>query len=291
MAQSDREFFYVKLSCPNNSDDGYKFGNIVENLIYQRVFDETLTNIPWHLDDANPGDLLFLHIGGDVSKKSKYFDKERLQNYKNGIYGIGVIKSIQPDEKSLKCTFYGIYKSITKKNLYYLPQFIDSLGASTKGIPNQAGLYKIDTNEAKSFIEYLKITDNSGIASKILNNIVSKDFLYKLAKKQLTKDDEIFPPVTSQLIHQLSDDILQNNKPKVEEHTQFNLKHLIASLDRSGLTYKVKLIHRFIASLLTKPFVILTGLSGSGKTKLAQAFVQWICQDKSQYRMVPVGSD
>jgi 5-methylcytosine-specific restriction enzyme B len=34
---------------------------------------------------------------------------------------------------------------------------------------------------------------------------------------------------------------------------------------------------RLCASLLTKPFVILTGLSGSGKTKLAQAFVQWIC--------------
>src|SRR5690606_5460684 len=48
---------------------------------------------------------------------------------------------------------------------------------------------------------------------------------------------------------------------------------------------------RFCASLLTKPFVILTGLSGSGKTKLAKAFVQWICQDDDQYRIVPVGAD
>ncbi|MBK8819747.1 MAG: AAA family ATPase [Saprospiraceae bacterium] len=42
---------------------------------------------------------------------------------------------------------------------------------------------------------------------------------------------------------------------------------------------------------LTKPFVILTGLSGSGKTKLAQSFVQWICQDESQYCIIPVGAD
>jgi 5-methylcytosine-specific restriction protein B len=48
---------------------------------------------------------------------------------------------------------------------------------------------------------------------------------------------------------------------------------------------------RFIASLLTKPFVILTGLSGSGKTKLAQAFASWICEDKNQYCIVPVGAD
>ena len=46
-----------------------------------------------------------------------------------------------------------------------------------------------------------------------------------------------------------------------------------------------------MSSLLTKPFVILTGLSGSGKTKLAQAFVQWICEDKKQYCIVPVGAD
>lgn len=59
----------------------------------------------------------------------------------------------------------------------------------------------------------------------------------------------------------------------------------------AGLIFSPQLIQRFIASLCTKPFVICTGLSGSGKTKLAQAFVQWICQDKSQYRLVPVGAD
>lgn len=35
-------------------------------------------------------------------------------------------------------------------------------------------------------------------------------------------------------------------------------------------------LRRFVASLGTKPFVILTGLSGSGKTKLAQLFAEWI---------------
>ena len=35
-------------------------------------------------------------------------------------------------------------------------------------------------------------------------------------------------------------------------------------------------LRRFVAALATKQFVILTGLSGSGKTKLAQAFAKWI---------------
>ena len=43
--------------------------------------------------------------------------------------------------------------------------------------------------------------------------------------------------------------------------------------------------------LTSKPFVILSGLSGSGKTKIAQSFVQWICENETQYKIVPVGAD
>jgi 5-methylcytosine-specific restriction endonuclease McrBC GTP-binding regulatory subunit McrB len=59
----------------------------------------------------------------------------------------------------------------------------------------------------------------------------------------------------------------------------------------AGLIFSSQLIQRFVASLCTKPFVICSGLSGSGKTKLAQAFAQWITADNSQYIIVPVGAD
>nr|MBI1229100.1 hypothetical protein [Cytophagales bacterium] len=71
----------------------------------------------------------------------------------------------------------------------------------------------------------------------------------------------------------------------------FDKGYLLKIMRESGLFYSDNLIARFTASLLTKPFVLLTGLSGSGKTKLAQAFVQWICRDNSQYCIVPVGAD
>jgi hypothetical protein len=61
--------------------------------------------------------------------------------------------------------------------------------------------------------------------------------------------------------------------------------------NQSGLVFSEQIINRFIASLCTKPFVICSGLSGSGKTKLAQAFVQWICESKKQYKIIPVGAD
>jgi hypothetical protein len=71
----------------------------------------------------------------------------------------------------------------------------------------------------------------------------------------------------------------------------FSPNFFLDAVRDANLEYYPKLIHRFLASLLTKPFVILTGLSGSGKTKLAQAFVQWICQENSQYAIIPVGAD
>jgi 5-methylcytosine-specific restriction protein B len=58
-----------------------------------------------------------------------------------------------------------------------------------------------------------------------------------------------------------------------------------------GLQVAPDLTLRFIASLLAKPFVILTGLSGSGKTKLAQAFAHWISGEEEQVCMVAVGAD
>ena len=71
----------------------------------------------------------------------------------------------------------------------------------------------------------------------------------------------------------------------------FDVNSITSNIKFSGLQTNDKLITRFVGSLLTKPFVILTGLSGSGKTKLAQAFATWICENENQYCIVPVGAD
>ena len=56
----------------------------------------------------------------------------------------------------------------------------------------------------------------------------------------------------------------------------FDYKRFIDACGVSNLIITQQLAIRFIAALITKPFVILTGLSGSGKTKLALAFAKWI---------------
>jgi len=65
----------------------------------------------------------------------------------------------------------------------------------------------------------------------------------------------------------------------------------VSAASIQNLYFDSFLTKRYIASLATKPFIIFTGLSGSGKTKLAQTFAKWISIDDSQYSMIPVGAD
>ncbi len=80
------------------------------------------------------------------------------------------------------------------------------------------------------------------------------------------------------------------DKPTVDQ-IEFKIDSFKKATEEAGLIFSPQLIRRFIASLCTKSFVICSGLSGSGKTKLAQAFAHWITADKSQYTIVPVGAD
>ena len=58
-----------------------------------------------------------------------------------------------------------------------------------------------------------------------------------------------------------------------------------------------EIIIRYFLSLKTKPFIILTGISGTGKTKIAQIFADYMCQDdtpeerEKRIAFVPVRPD
>lgn len=103
------------------------------------------------------------------------------------------------------------------------------------------------------------------------------------------------PPQTPKTIIRAEDN--SNERYPISVGAKFAAEDFIAVAQLANLKLDEKLGIRFIASLLTKPFVILTGLSGSGKTKLAQAFAQWLCEEvngngtSEQYCLVPVGAD
>ncbi|NLI73080.1 MAG: DUF3578 domain-containing protein [Bacteroidales bacterium] len=131
-----------------------------------------------------------------------------------------------------------------------------------------------------SFVYKVYNVDNMPSGEELDNDL---NYILDVYKNQF-KSEEIKPSI-------LGRSGFKTEKNKYTKEIKFNLITLVKDIENSGLIYSKLLVTRFCASLLTKPFVILTGLSGSGKTKLAQAFVQWICHDEEQYRIIPVGAD
>lgn len=63
-------------------------------------------------------------------------------------------------------------------------------------------------------------------------------------------------------------------------------------IKNEGFTFSLPHITNYYLSIKTKPFVILTGISGTGKTKITELFAQAVCKDfKNQYLLLPVRPD
>jgi hypothetical protein len=149
----------------------------------------------------------------------------------------------------------------TSNTLRYFPENLEILEQKYIYFTTQWGFPQFQ--HSPSFISFNKfVLDYSKNKYKIEYDEISQ--LYKLVLNHILED---IPQIAFKI---------DTFKLKTEE---------------AGLIFSTQLIQRFVASLCTKPFVICSGLSGSGKTKLAQAFAQWITSDESQYVIVPVGAD
>lgn len=133
------------------------------------------------------------------------------------------------------------------------------------------------------------------------SSIEEMQVLYEdLIKEQRNKQGKYYNPQTPSLsdrgwysasIKTYIDFLTNASNTPTAVMTSLNLNQFENSTKQVGLTFSKELITRFCASLLTKRFLILTGLTGSGKTKIAQSFAEWICEDEMQYKIIPVGAD
>lgn len=210
-------------------------------------------------------------VSSDIPKKMDDTDKHESINLKESfaewLFNQGKYKRVYKDDKSIL---------IKKLNEYEEAYEID-FGISIFDYPK----FTLETiiSELES-----NIIDDSGIIGDLnkktvgngaIKAILGKNNYIKFLKELLFNQKEQESKIAKEQIEQIN----------------FNLKIFIEDCKKSGLTYSNQITSRYISSLATKPFVLLSGLSGSGKTKLAQSFAQWICEESTQYCIVPVGAD
>ena len=87
--------------------------------------------------------------------------------------------------------------------------------------------------------------------------------------------------------------VLSPNKSHINHNLHdFSINSITDSILSTSLIYSPILIKRLAFSLMAKPFVILSGLAGSGKTQLALAFAKCLSENiEEQVCTVSIGAD
>ena len=140
----------------------------------------------------------------------------------------------------------------------------------------------------------------SGSSASTGKKYQETNLFYKRYQIEELNDDELIPnlkrllKVYRQLAAAYDKQKNQSDSAINEDSVnKFSVTQFHQALEYARLLLSNKLAYRFVASLITKPFVILTGLSGSGKTKIAQAFCNWLEPngEAPRFLLIPVGSD
>lgn len=162
---------------------------------------------------------------------------------------------------------------------------LSKVGLHNGPIPSKLTLQSYDDCKAKQCQVLAKMKE-MGIGKAAddpsdADYITVNEFLWFVAEQY----DLIMQEWSKHMKHEIK----LNNQNPITDFEEF-IKKFAAAAEDAGLSYDLNLIKRFICALLAKPFVVLTGLSGSGKTKLAEAFTKWIAISDT-YKIVPVGAD
>lgn len=174
--------------------------------------------------------------------------------------------------------------------------FINDIHEIKSGLYNDFNIWSASKSHLRK--SRLDLIERHEELNKIVGFPDNGNGLYKSflgSKNLLTYIKNKFKNSTKNTSVLAKDNEIRKNENKdhfnIIKQIPFDINKFSDACKKSGLVYTTQLITRFVASLTTKPFVILSGLSGSGKTKLAEAFAKWICESEKQYCIVPVGAD
>ncbi|WP_340154532.1 hypothetical protein [uncultured Winogradskyella sp.] len=205
----------------------------------------------------------------------------------NSGFNNNIVEKQKDDSSSLKKDFAAFLNKTNKKGSQKASSYIRALDL-LNDILNSKALGQLEGFSSIYNLNSIKTIKN--LHSFVLKEQKNKNGIFKNEEPISYWRDRFYSAsVKSYLDFLKQHDINEDFFNKTND--TFSISQFNQACKNSGLNYNQELITRYISSLATKPFALLSGLSGSGKTKLAQAFAQWIAEDSAQYCIVPVGAD
>ncbi|MEG0495827.1 MAG: DUF3578 domain-containing protein [Eubacterium sp.] len=155
-------------------------------------------------------------------------------------------------------------------------------------ITKEESVQEQDQEEAET-IEWEQVEDKieETPPAKVSKNSVSKAAYFQ-TKKVLEESNEAEETNAVERI-------LERVENLVEETTDIpgTLRQIVAYVTTNGFTCEAGIVENLYLSLKAKPFVILTGIAGIGKTSLARLFAEAIGAntENGRYKQVPIRPD
>jgi len=198
--------------------------------------------------------------------------------------------------------FYGTPEFVQKnKNKEKVRKIVLAYGVSANKRPDILWGTEVDGKITikEAFKEWNYNTSDAGI-KKYNSSYVYKIYEwtdkvnYALIQDDIDKLINTYVSLLGCEIHDSSADAITDiiKETRNAPTESFSIKKLIGNIKETGLLYSDNLIKRFAFSLMSKRFLILSGLAGSGKTQLALAFASALVKNKEkQMCVVSVGAD
>jgi MoxR-like ATPase len=150
-------------------------------------------------------------------------------------------------------------------------------------IPDNWEWTSIKENEAKCLhVNNTNIVDKKNILLNInqLKTLSNKETIIKIL-------DTCKSNIEKKITEVESSNLTSTNVLNIKNH----LEHIETYIEQKGFYFNEGEITNFYLSLKTKPFVILAGISGTGKTQLPRLFAEAIGMSKDQVIQIPVRPD
>lgn len=249
------------------------------NLILSKSSQVIFNGINVLQDRLKIGQIVFVVLGGDKP------------SWETGLIAMGVISKepfdIGYDRNNFRLGVdikLLLNKTIKRADLVAYKNTYDIIGIGpiTKWEPNQA-LSQIEPIKAIALMRAMLDLDPS-IAND-LSALVSPKIMQKI--KDAT-------PMYNEIMVEYGGHVFKPVSSTTDEvaTAPFSISSIITAIGETGLIYSDTLIKRFAFSLMAKRFLVLSGLAGSGKTRLALTFACLLAENKAkQVCIVSVGAD